>query len=76
MIFSNIPSQQSKGTVTLAEYDPTAAEMSIGFLGMKRPKRNGRNPQTGARTSRRYGISILFSTGIEPLTNSNNEPIY
>lgn len=76
MIFSNIQSQQSKGTVTLAEGDPTGTDMSIGFLAMKREKRDGRNPMTGARTSRRYGLSMIFVTGIEPLTNSDNEPIY
>lgn len=76
MIFSFIPVQSANGTVDLAQNDNTSANMSIGYMGMKRAKRNGRNPVTGARTSRKYGISILFLTGIAPLTNSNNYPLY
>ncbi len=70
------PSQNSKGSVVSSEYDPTEAKMSIGYTGMKRSKRDGRNPSVGARGSRRYGLSMVFLTLISPLNSSTNQPIY
>lgn len=76
MIQSLIPTSSSTANVTAAEYDPTEANMSIGGLAMRRAKRDGRNPSTGARTSKKFGISMLFSTSILPLNDSENQPIY
>lgn len=58
------------------QYDPTKSFISIGGIAMRRDKRDGRNPSTGARTSKRYGLSTTFLTGLAPLSNSDNQPIY
>lgn len=58
------------------EYDPTQAVMSTGTITMKRAKRDGRNPSTGARTSRRFGQTVTFETNLLPLTNTINENLY
>lgn len=76
MITSKIQSQQSEATVDPLQYDPTEANMSIGWVAMRRSKRDGRNPSTGARTSKPYGLSMVFETGIPALYNSLSEPIY
>lgn len=76
MTQSQIAVQNASATVTAAEYDPTAANMSIGSMGMRRSKRKGRNPSVGARGSRRYGLTMVFETGIPALYNSSSEPIY
>lgn len=66
----------AKATLTANQYDPTTIVQSIGSMGMKRPKRQGRNPSTGARTSTRYGLAMVFDTGIEPLATSKSLPLY
>ncbi len=41
---------------------------STGAIGFRREKRDGRNPSTGARGSRKSGQTITFLTGSKPLT--------
>lgn len=63
--------------VDAVQYDSTSASISVGGLAMKkRAKRDGRNPSTGARTSRKYGISTVFDIEVEPLNDILNAPIY
>lgn len=62
--------------ITPAEYDPTTAQVFLGTYGMKRAKRDGRNPATGARGSRKSGQTITFITGYLPLQTGSSEPIY
>ena len=63
--------------VDAVQYDSTSAAISIGGLAMKkRAKRDGRNPSTGARTSRKYGLSTVFEIEVEPLNDILNTPIY
>lgn len=76
MIYAVLPSQSSTATITPAEYDPTAAHMSSGYVAFKRAKRDGRNPATGARTSRPFGLSMVFITGYAPLVDGDGNPIY
>lgn len=76
MISQVLASNQSSITVTTDEFDPTESSMSIGVWGMRRTKRDGRNPSTGARTSRRYGLSMFFRTGYPSLVGTDNQPLY
>lgn len=63
--------------VDAVQYDSTSASISVGGLAMqKRAKRDGRNPSTGARTSRKYGISTVFDIEVGPLNDILNAPIY
>lgn len=57
------------------QYDPHESMASIGALAFRRPKRSGRNPATGSRNSRRYGISNVFITGYQPMYDSQGNPI-
>lgn len=56
--------------------DPTFTTTSTGTLSFKRAKRDGRNPSTGARTSRRFWSSYYWLEGILPLTQGNENFIY
>ena len=62
--------------ITPAEYDPTQSSGAFGLYGMRRAKRKGRNPSTGARTSRPYGLTMTFLTGFLPLQAGDTTPIY
>lgn len=64
------------GKVVTAEYDQWEATAQTGGLTMRRTRRDGRNPSTGARGSRRYGQTITFITTLAPLTGTNAEFIY
>ena len=48
--------------------DQWAFDASTGAIGFRREKRDGRNPSTGARGSRKSGQTITFLTGSKPLT--------
>ena len=56
--------------------DPTFTTTSTGTLSFKRAKRDGRNPSTGARTSRKFWSTFYWLEGILPLTQGNDEFIY
>lgn len=62
--------------ITPPEYDPTESSGSLGLYGMRRAKRDGRAPSTGARTSRKYGYTMTFLTGYLPLQAGDASPIY
>lgn len=62
--------------ITPPEYDPTRSSGSFGLYGMRRAKRDGRAPSTGARTSRKYGYTMTFLTGYLPLQDGDALPIY
>lgn len=76
MISYLAPLMEVVAEVDPLQYDPTKSNISIGGFAMRRDKRDGRNPSTGARTSKKYGLSIGFLTGLNPLSNSDNQPIY
>lgn len=76
MILGTSTVSQSTIEIDREQFDPYGTVQSIGFFSLKRAKRDGRNPATGARTSRKYGISNLFTTGFAPLTTGTNTPIY
>ena len=59
----------TRGKIFKTEEDSYDGIGSSGALGMKRSKRNGRVPSTCARNSRKYGLSMIYSTGIPPLNN-------
>lgn len=48
--------------------DQWSFRASTGAIGFRREKRDGRNPSTGARGSRKSGQTITFLTGSKPLT--------
>lgn len=56
--------------------DPTFITVSTGIGSYKRAKRDGRNPSTGARTSRRFWSTYYWLEGILPLTQGNENFIY
>ena len=59
------------------ENDRPISKISNGTLNMSGARRDGRNPSTGARTSRTAGIATSYSTGYEPNYSKQNEtPIY
>lgn len=62
--------------ITPSEYDPTESSGAFGLYGMRRAKRDGRNPSTGSRTSRPYGLTMTFLTGFLPLQAGDALPIY
>lgn len=76
MIFSQLLRPASTGTVDPAQADPIEMVSSIGNIGFSRAKRDGRNPSTGARTSRKFWSYIHYAYGIAPLIGTNGEPIY
>ena len=55
--------------------DQWALSASTGAIGFRREKRDGRNPSTGARGSRKSGQTITFLTGSKPLTTTENSQI-
>ena len=61
------PSQLS-AKVEMAQNDQWSFDASSGAIGFRREKRDGRNPSTGARGSRKSGQTITFLTGSKPLT--------
>lgn len=58
------------------EFDRWGAQGGIGGFQFRREKREGRNPSSGARTSRKYGIATTFVTHYPPITNTEMNPIY
>ena len=50
------------------QYDQWTLSASTGAIGFRREKRDGRNPSTGARGSRKSGQTVTFLTGSKPLT--------
>lgn len=72
-----IYSTSDTGTkITPAENDTTESSGSLGTFGMRRAKRDGRNPSTGARTSKKNGLTMTFITGYLPLQAGSENPIY
>lgn len=67
---------QPAAVVDPAQYDITGIHAVTGGLAMSRHKRDGRNPSTGARGSRRYGQTITFITGLNPLSTIPGTFIY
>ena len=59
-----------------SQFDSWASQGGIGGFQFKREKREGRNPSSGSRTSRKYGIATTFITNNPPLTNKKKDPIY
>lgn len=76
MIFSQLLRPASAGTIDASQADPIEMTSSIGNLGFKRAKRDGRNPSTGARTTRKFWSYIHYQYGIAPLVGSDGQPIY
>ena len=62
----------TKGQIFVSEEDSYDGNGSSGAIGMRRSKRKGRNPSTCARNSKRYGLSMIYATGIPPLHNAEN----
>lgn len=58
------------------EFDRWGTQGGIGGFQFRREKREGRNPSSGSRTSRKYGISTTFTTTYPPITNTEKDPIY
>ena len=58
--------------------NPLETSTSIGYLGFtkSRVKRDGRNPSTGSRGSRKYYNNSYWALGIPPLQGINNLFIY
>ena len=76
MVSSNLTAG-AVGQLFTAQEDRYLFNANVGGYGFKREKREGRNPATGARTSRRYGLSITHATGMAPLSKTyDNQPLY
>lgn len=71
-----VPRSSTAASVDVQEYDSTESIATTGGMAMSKAKRDGRNPSTGARGSRRYGQSITFLTGLEPITTGANVNLY
>lgn len=54
------------------ENDQWGLKASTGAIGFRREKRDGRNPSTGARGSRKSGQTTTFLTGSKPLTTTES----
>lgn len=76
MIFSQLLRPASNGLIYPGMADPSEMTSSIGNIGFKRAKRDGRNPSTGARTSRRYWSFLHYVYAIPPLVGTAGAPIY
>lgn len=76
MILGNKPMANNAISIVRTEFDPYSSVQSMGYASLTRAKRDGRNPATGARTSKKFGLSNKFSTGFEPLVTGQNEVIY
>jgi len=60
-----------------AQNDRPISKISNGTLNMSGARRDGRNPSTGARSSRKSGIATTYETGYEPnFSKQNQSPIY
>lgn len=60
-----------------SENDRLISQISNGKLLMSGARRDGRNPSTGARSSRKSGIATTYVTGYPPNFSVQNEsPIY
>lgn len=76
MIYSyTSPTTVSLAQSLLAEGDRQWSIVSVGAIAFYRAKRQGRNPSTGARTSRKYGLATGFDTGLKTLSDFNGNPI-
>lgn len=64
------------GTINPAQDDNWSAQPTLGGIVMQRAKRNGRNPSTGEKRSRKYGLSMVYETGYPALSNTESNPIY
>lgn len=76
MIFQSAPRSANLIGVDPAMADPTFIATSTGFMSLKRAKRDGRNPSTGARTSRKFWSTYFWLEGVLPLTQGNGNFIY
>lgn len=76
MIFQTAPRDANLSGIDTSIADPTFTTTSTGTLSFKRAKRDGRNPSTGARTSRKYWSTFYWLEGILPLTQGNDNFIY
>ncbi len=76
MIFQTASRDANETGVDASMADPTFTTTSTGTLSFKRAKRDGRNPSTGARTSRKFWSTFYWLEGILPLTQGNGEFIY
>lgn len=76
MIFQTAPRSANLIGVDASMADPTFIATSTGIGSFKRAKRDGRNPSTGARTSRKFWSTFYWLFGIKPLTQGNGEFIY
>lgn len=55
--------------------DRPISKISNGTLNMSGARRDGRNPSTGARSSRKSGIATTFETGYQPNFSKQNETL-
>ena len=76
MISINASIASNNVDIDKAEADRYGFQQSTGTLGMRRAKREGRNPSTGARTTTPFGLSITYPTGLLPLSQGTGDPIY
>lgn len=76
MIFAKFNQSVSGAPLVVGENDMTSMQCSIGGTGLRRPKRDGRKPSTGARASAKYGVKTFFDTGIVPLSTVESLPLY
>lgn len=72
MITTFKQSSQTGAFIDKEQNDQWRTEASTGAIGFRREKRDGRNPSTGARGSRKSGQTITFLTGSKPLTTTEN----
>jgi hypothetical protein len=76
MISSFLNRATSGAVLRTTEYDSIGMASSIGLNAMQRVKRDGRNPSTGSRGSRKYGNSIIWLSGFAPYTDGSGILIY
>lgn len=76
MVFQTALRSANLNGIDKSMADPTFTTTSTGTLSFKRAKRDGRNPSTGARTSRRFWSTFYWLEGILPLTQGNGNFIY
>ena len=71
-----MPRETLSASVDVLQYDSTESTATTGGMAMSKAKRDGRNPSTGARGSRRYGQTITFLTGFLPITTGEDVNLY
>lgn len=76
MIFQLAPRSANLSGIATDQADATYISASTGNSKLYRAKRDGRNPSTGARTSRRFWSTYYWVEGILPLTQGNENFIY